>query len=128
MRSSVRPSRRSRPLHRARDPVTRASWAVKQLAVRSTRDTLSLCSRSFQEKCALFEIWLGLPELVGLFFGPPPVAGLGLLDDLVQVSITVVGELARGVAVVNPLGILIQLFRVLERNGRQQRFELPAVF
>src|SRR5208337_4030628 len=68
-----------------------------------------------------------LAELVCLFRGLAPVTTLGLLDDLLKVPVAFVGELARGVALLDPLDVLVQLFLVPQRDGRQQRLELTAV-
>ena len=61
------------------------------------------------------------------FSAPPQSPDLGLLDDFLEVLVAIVGELARGVAVVNPLDVLVQLLLVLERDGRQQGLELTAI-
>ena len=55
-----------------------------------------------------------LAQLVGLFLRLAPVAGLGLLDDLRKVFVAGLGELASGMAVVDPPGVPVQLFLVLE--------------
>ena len=73
------------------------------------------------------EKWLRFAQHVRLFLGPAPVAGLGFLDDLLEVFVAVVGELARGMSIGNPLDILGQLFLILERDGRQQGLELAAI-
>src|SRR5271157_1519613 len=68
-----------------------------------------------------------LAQFVSLFLGPTPVPALNLLDDLLEILVAFVGELARGVALLDPLDVLVQLFLVPQRDGRQQRLELTAV-
>ena len=75
----------------------------------------------------LLEKRLRLAKFIGQFLGPAPVASLGLLDDFLEVLVAVVGELARGMALLDPLDVLDQLFLILERDGRQKGLELASV-
>src|SRR5271166_3165657 len=70
---------------------------------------------------------LRLAQFVSLFLGPAPITTLGLRDDLLEILVAFVGELARGMAILDPLDVLVQLFLVLERDGRQKGLELAAI-